>query len=197
MSLREAKRVSTRSALEQSAWLLAASRPWSDITIDDISAGAGVARRTFFNYFESKEELLEALGAMRPGEFLAAVRARPLDEDPWQMLRSAMLDQLEGSPRESIDRMRAMWREPALLEQNVAGRRLLEHNLVTEIRRRRPALDDAAALLIVSVFLTAARVALQTWVNDGETGALTDALAATVDAVHVTAGSVVRSAGSA
>ena len=61
MSLREAKRVSTRAALEQAAWLLAAARPWSEITIDDITAGAGVARRTFFNYFESKEELLNKL----------------------------------------------------------------------------------------------------------------------------------------
>ena len=188
MSLREAKRVSTRAALEQSAWLLAASRPWSDVTIDDITAGAGVARRTFFNYFESKEELFGALGAMRPGEFLAAVRARPLDEDPWEMLRSSLFGQLQASPRESIERMRAMWREPALLEQNIAGRRLLEQNLVDEIVRRRPQLTATEALLVASVFLTAARVALQTWVDDGESGEPTEALAAAVDAVRVTVG---------
>lgn len=187
MSLREAKRVSTRSALEQSAWLLAASRPWAEITIDDITAGAGVARRTFFNYFESKEELLGTLGAMRPGEFLAAVRARPLDEDPWQMLRTSLLGQLAASPRESIERMRAMWREPALLEQNIAGRRLLEQNLVEEIRRRRP-LTAAEALLMASVFLTAARVALQCWVDEGESGAPTEALTAALDAVRLTVG---------
>ena len=70
-----------------------------------------------------------------------------------------------------------MWREPALLEQNIAGRRLLEQNLVDEIRRRRP-VTTAEALLIASVFLTAARVALQTWVDDGESGPPTQALTA-------------------
>lgn len=190
MSLREAKRVSTRSALEQAAWLLAAVRPWSEITIDDIAAGAGVARRTFFNYFESKEELLTALGAMRPGEFLTAVRARPLDEEPWEMLRAALLGQLQASPRESLERMRAMWREPELLERNVAGRRLLEQNLVEEICRRRPQLTSTEALLIASVFLTAARVALQAWVDDGGDGEPTDALSATLRVVQVGVGVV-------
>ncbi|WP_111768287.1 TetR/AcrR family transcriptional regulator [Nakamurella deserti] len=188
MSLRESKRVSTRAALEQSAWLLAASRPWSDVTIDDITTGAGVARRTFFNYFESKEELFAALGSMRPGEFLAAVRARPLDEDPWEMLCGSLTVQLQSSPRESIERMRAMWREPALLEQHIAGRRLLEQNLVDEIRRRRPALDTTDALLMASVFLTATRVALQTWVDDGSPGTPIESLTRTLRAVTVTVG---------
>ena len=194
MSLREAKRVSTRAALEQSAWLLAANRPWSEITVDDIATGAGVARRTFFNYFDSKEDLQAVLGGMRPGEFLAAVRARPQDEDPWEMLRTAMLGLLQASPRESIERMRAMWREPALLERNVAGRRLLEQNLVEEIRRRRPRLTETEALLLVSVFLTATRVALQTWVDDGESGEPTEALATAVDAVRVSVGTPLPSA---
>lgn len=188
MSLREAKRASTRAALEESAWLLATGRPWAEITIDDIATGAGVARRTFFNYFESKEEVLGTLGAMRPGEFLATVRARPVTEDPWESMRESMLGLLRVSPRESIERMRTMWREPALLEQNVAGRRALEENLIQEIRRRRPALSTTEALLIASVFLTATRVALQTWVDDGESGDPVAALTRTLASVQLRVG---------
>ena len=109
------------------------------------------------------------------------------------MLRLAMFAQLEASPRESIERMRAMWREPALLEQNIAGRRLLEQNLVDEIRRRRPGLTTAEALLMASVFLTSVRVALQTWVDDGESGLPTEAVTAVLDAVHLTVGAALPS----
>jgi AcrR family transcriptional regulator len=53
-------------------------------SVEDILAAAGIARRTFYRYFKSKDDVLAALYGMAMGEILAAIRdvrgedARPL-----------------------------------------------------------------------------------------------------------------------
>ena len=170
MGLREAKRTSTRSAIEQAAWTLAAQQPWAEVTVDDIAAAAGIARRTFFNYYESKDQLLRELTPPQPVRLLAAIREVPDGVEPWDAMSSAVAGLMAGQPRESIERIRALWREPALLEQNVAGRGQLERDLVAEIRRRRPPVQIADAVLVAAVFITASRAAIQSWVDEGEHG---------------------------
>ena len=53
----------------------------------------------------------------------------------------------------------------------------MERDLVAEIGRRRPDATPSVVLLIAAVFITAARTAIQSWVDDGEHGELTEALA--------------------
>lgn len=54
-SLREAKRRATLRAIEEQATRLVLERGYEAVTVEDICAAAGVSRRTFFNYVESKE----------------------------------------------------------------------------------------------------------------------------------------------
>lgn len=51
----------TEAALLDAAWDLLARKPLSDITIEEIAAGAGISRPTFYFYFRSKEQLTHAL----------------------------------------------------------------------------------------------------------------------------------------
>jgi AcrR family transcriptional regulator len=55
---RESKRRETRSALIASATTLFTERGYQATTVADIAAGAGVAPRTFFGYFPTKEAVL-------------------------------------------------------------------------------------------------------------------------------------------
>lgn len=55
---RESKRRETRDALIASARRLFAERGYQATTVADIAAGAGVAPRTFFGYFPTKEAVL-------------------------------------------------------------------------------------------------------------------------------------------
>lgn len=56
--LRERKKRERGHALRQAALELALENGYSNVTVEDICERCGVSRRTFFNYFTSKEEAL-------------------------------------------------------------------------------------------------------------------------------------------
>lgn len=56
LSHRENKRIQTQRAIEAAATQLVLDRGFPEVTVDDICAPVGISRRTFFNYFNSKEE---------------------------------------------------------------------------------------------------------------------------------------------
>lgn len=85
MSLRERNRRETWSALYEAAASLAEQRGPAAVTVDDIAARAGVSKRTFFNYFGTKEDAM--LGFREPtlseaaiAEFRDGAGRRPLVE---------------------------------------------------------------------------------------------------------------------
>lgn len=61
LGLRERKRLETRARLEEAAVGLAIELGLENLTIDAISDRADVSPRTFFNYFESKEDAILGL----------------------------------------------------------------------------------------------------------------------------------------
>ncbi|HFG8781671.1 TPA: TetR family transcriptional regulator [Corynebacterium striatum] len=67
MSLREQKRLETRLRIEDAATSLVDKRGFSATTIEEICEHAGISRRTFFNYFDSKDSAV--LGS--PSEMLS------------------------------------------------------------------------------------------------------------------------------
>lgn len=56
--LREQKKAETREAISLAAARLASERGLDCVTVDDIAEAAGVARRTFRNYFPNKESAI-------------------------------------------------------------------------------------------------------------------------------------------
>jgi AcrR family transcriptional regulator len=69
-SLRERKKVQLRERFIAEAQHLFRERGYDATTVDDIAAAAGVSRRTFFRYFDTKEDVLFA----EHGPRLAAFR---------------------------------------------------------------------------------------------------------------------------
>jgi AcrR family transcriptional regulator len=126
--LRDRKKNETRQALRDAAHRLFAEKGFSKTTIDDITEAADVSRRTFFRYYDSKDDLLSADVTDLMPVIIAALRARPADEPPLTAILSALrvligpdgppwLTQTLGRPlagaraRLSLLRLLAQWEE--------------------------------------------------------------------------------------
>jgi AcrR family transcriptional regulator len=94
--LRERKKLATRKALSDAALRLAIERGLENVTIEDITAEANVALRTFRNYFASKYEAVAAIGADRAYRIGASLLQRPAGEPLWDALSHSMLEQYEN-----------------------------------------------------------------------------------------------------
>src|SRR5262245_31310992 len=79
---RAARMQATERAIRAAALQLMTERGYEATSTDDIARAAGVSRRTFFNYFPTKEAVLFLPVEILPGMIGATLRARPLGEDP-------------------------------------------------------------------------------------------------------------------
>lgn len=83
--LRERKKLSTRRAIQHAALGLYADRGFHATTIDELCERAEVARRTFFRYFSSKEDVV--LGQLRADvEVASSVFAEASESEPLDAL---------------------------------------------------------------------------------------------------------------
>ncbi|WP_280275033.1 TetR/AcrR family transcriptional regulator [Nocardia wallacei] len=89
-ALRDRKRERTRRALLEAAVDLFETRGYESTTVADIAATAEVGTRTFFNYFESKEELLFPEPDERVRAAVHAIATRRPDERPVEVLLRAL-----------------------------------------------------------------------------------------------------------
>jgi AcrR family transcriptional regulator len=97
VGLRERKKLATRQALSSAALRLAVEHGLENVTIEDITAEADVALRTFRNYFASKYEAVAAIGADRARRIGMSLLERPPGEPLWDALTHAVLQHYEGT----------------------------------------------------------------------------------------------------
>lgn len=76
---RERKRRQTRERIESTALKLFLERGFDATTIEDITEAADVSKRSFFDYFPSKEEVVAAWQDGFARELIGAVAAQPED----------------------------------------------------------------------------------------------------------------------
>ena len=88
--LRERKKAETRAALRAAAMRLFLERGPTAVTVSDICEAAGVSPRTFFNYFDAKEEALLPWDKHAMEEVITALAARPAAEPPLTAVRQAI-----------------------------------------------------------------------------------------------------------
>lgn len=117
IGLRERKKRATRTALSHAAIRLAVERGWSNVTVEQIAAAAGVSERTFRNYFTGKATAITALHLDRMVRIADDLRARPADEPFWPAVTEVLVTHF-APPEAATD-------HPARGPQGVAGMRLL------------------------------------------------------------------------
>ncbi|WP_037152924.1 TetR family transcriptional regulator [Rhizobium freirei] len=87
---RERKRRQTRERIETTALKLFLARGFDSTTIEDITEAADVSKRSFFDYFPSKEDVVAAWQDGFAGELIAAVAAQPVDAPLVDVIETAI-----------------------------------------------------------------------------------------------------------
>jgi AcrR family transcriptional regulator len=169
MPLRERKKSATRMALHEAALRLAVEHGPDRVTVEAIADDAGVSRRTFSNYFASKEDALLYGDHARMRAFLERVNDRPPGEPPWEALTRAAeqlyLELGERDPR-WVAQSRLLRGHPSLLERQAVTYAALERDLAAAVAGRLP--GDGAVLrarVTAAAFLSAWRAAVQVWLD--------------------------------
>jgi len=157
-NLKLRKQQVVRDALSAAAEKLFLARGFEAVTVEEIAQTAGVSRRTFFRYYESKEDVIVERSD-RFGELLLAELAeRPLDEPPLLAIRNALVPAVE-SGLEDRDLVRYVIR--LLRETSGLRRAMMEHrNRVEEriaaLMARRLGVDSSDNTPMLLAFLTRA-----------------------------------------
>ncbi|MFI6427080.1 TetR/AcrR family transcriptional regulator [Promicromonospora sp. NPDC050880] len=179
--LRERKKRARRLALIDAAQELVAEHGFDAVTVEMISAEAGVSPRTFFNYFESKDDAV--IGAEDAGLPEAVVRTF-VEGGPTGRLLSdleALVAALLATADEAHDRVKRamdlMQHEPRLLRRHVVWMDRHKNQLVElfEARRAHTPFSTDTELLTMLVLLLL-RTSLVAWEHAGYAGSPADHL---------------------
>jgi AcrR family transcriptional regulator len=87
---RERKRRQTRERIEAAALALFLERGFDGTTIEDITEAADVSKRSFFDYFPSKEEVVFAWQDSFADELADAIAAQPKDASIVEIIEGAL-----------------------------------------------------------------------------------------------------------
>jgi AcrR family transcriptional regulator len=109
LGIRERKKQRTRQALRQAALELFLERGFEATTIADITAAADVAPRTFFSYFQTKEDVVLDEGPQRFDQLQQTLRQRPHGEPLLAAFRRVAL-QIAADLQAQSDQQRALAR---------------------------------------------------------------------------------------
>ena len=171
LNLRERNKARARMEIASAALALFAERGFQHVTVDDIVAAAGVSRRTFFRYFDTKEDALLADYPQVRDRLRAAFEAHP-DDVP-------VLDAIRQSLHEVADwylerRDAVLARSDVIRGSSTPAARNLEllaqwEAVVAQVVAAKLG-EDAAGLVARTVSATAIaafRAALAQWVRTG------------------------------
>jgi AcrR family transcriptional regulator len=90
IGLRERKKLRTRAELSDAAFRLFAERGFDETTVEDIVEQVEVSPRTFFRYFDSKEDVVIGFFDDLGLELRGMLAARPPEEPSFTAVRAAL-----------------------------------------------------------------------------------------------------------
>ncbi|MEU7016526.1 TetR family transcriptional regulator [Streptomyces sp. NPDC046385] len=175
-----AQRLKMRRELATAAMELFATKGYEATTVDEIAAAAGVARRTFFRHFRSKEEAIFPDHDDTLVRAEAVLNAAPPHEHPLDTVCRGIKEVMKmyaGSPAVSVERYRLTREVPTLREREIASvaryERLFTRYLLGHFDERDhhdgnddPLLAEVAASAVV----TAHNHVLRRWLRAGGQG---------------------------
>lgn len=101
LGLRETKKRRTRQALIDAAMRLYREKGFEGVTVAEIARVAEVAPRTFFGYFETKEDVFLGRGDDRLEQVVRAIRERDRREPILSAVRPSLIQDREPKMAES------------------------------------------------------------------------------------------------
>ncbi|MGW8377628.1 TetR family transcriptional regulator [Streptomyces sp. ODS28] len=174
------QRLRMRRELAAAAMELFATKGYEATTVDEIAAQAGVARRTFFRHFRSKEEAIFPDHDDTLVRAQAVLEAAPAHENPLDTVCRGIKEVMKmyaASPKGSVARYKLTREVPALREREIASvaryerlftRYLLGH--FDEAAHRDGNDDPLLAEVAASAVVTAHNHVLRRWLRSGGVG---------------------------
>lgn len=185
LGLRERKKAARREALIDATHELVARDGLDGATVEAICAHAGVSTRTFFNYFESKDDA--ALG-IRPwsldpevAEIFAAGGPTGKLMPDLELVVASLLDMPMTSQGRIVAAMELATREPRLLVRLVAWMEQNREETQALLVRRLGDQESQGRLELIGILvMVVTRAAFSRWEASGGEGAAGDHLGAVV-----------------
>ncbi len=172
--LREMKKERTRQAIALAALELFLERGFDETTVEQISARAEVAPRTFFRYFTSKEDVLFLGQAAENRAAEAFLSERPADEDPFDSLvrgTRAILAQSRPLLVHVERSLSLVSRTPALKARALTLRQETADLWFRGLAGRRASRAERLRLrMMVAAFVAALGAAMEEWIDAGSRG---------------------------
>jgi AcrR family transcriptional regulator len=174
VGLRERKKAESRAAIIQAALELYRERGFDSVTIDQIAERAGVARRTYFRYFATKEAVVVDRRLQQLAKFKELLASAPLTATALDVLRQAMKAIAEDY---RVNRKRVLVERALFASSNaLAGRDLqvdreFEQAIVEAVLARsgRSQASVRGAKLFAAAAMGVVRVLIDEWAeSDGD-----------------------------
>lgn len=167
--LRERKRRQTRQRIVEEGLRLFLANGFEATTLDDVAAAADISRRTFFYYFDSKEDIVMAWQSGTGEAVRAAIREESPDQAPLDAVLNTLLKmtaQYTSEQMVAIDRL--LRSTESLRARKQAGYVQREQELFEALTELWPRPERRTALRVVAmVSVGAMRLAMEAWHQDG------------------------------
>jgi AcrR family transcriptional regulator len=175
-----AQRLKMRREVAAAAMELFATKGYEATTVDEIAAAAGIARRTFFRHFRSKEEAIFPDHDDTLVRAEAVLNAAPAHEHPLDTVCRGIKEVMRmyaAAPAVSVERYRLTREVPTLREREIASvaryERLFTRYLLGHFDERDHADgndDPLLAEVAASAVVTAHNHVLRRWLRAGGQG---------------------------
>ena len=164
--------------LQAAAFELFAEQGFERTTVAEIARRAGLTRRTFFNHFADKREVLFGLGSEFQQEVVREIAAGadalpPLDVVV-RALQAASEEMFEGRRAAVARRQEIIDANPELQERELGKRAALTDAVAAALRAR--GLDPETALLAAGAGMLVQQTAVRRWTRPAESRPLRELL---------------------
>ncbi|WP_037144102.1 TetR/AcrR family transcriptional regulator [Rhodococcoides fascians] len=177
-TMRERTRRLVQNELAVVAQELFLENGYENTTIDQIAAAAGMSKRSFFRYFESKDDLVIGKYDLFGDRLAEALDSRPAEEPVWESLRRVFdltLDYVQDDhARQRNDAMERIVRSTAqlnarYLEKMQRLQDLLVGRVAERLRTQPSNPDDPRPTAIVGAAFACMQAARTAWLASDQT----------------------------
>ncbi|KKX34062.1 TetR family transcriptional regulator [Rhizobium sp. LC145] len=165
---RERKRRQTRERIQQAAMTLFLERGFEETTVEDIAEAADVSKRSFFDYFPSKEDVVFAWQDTFAQHLMNAIAKRPPEEPAVSVVRHALLDTVvAAADQRALAIGDLINRTPALKARDQLKYAKLEQKLAEALEARARSKEERDRMrLLAAVVIGMLRIGAERWKDE-------------------------------